>query len=443
MTRTRCAMLAAACALLAAGVLLAAGASAAANDRESPTAVDATLASLPTLANPGFEEPYAQWDGLTDCAIAHGWSMWYVSGGDWHRDPPRAEANTQYVREGSVAQLLRSDDFRTFDACLYQQVSGVTPGHYVRFGVWARTDSSLAPDKRGTQIGIDPSGGADPLAIRDQELLWDRLTAASGEWQRLSIAVRAISETVTLYACARPLEPWDQRFLSRWDDASLAVVAPTHAYFPLILAQHFAPPPGSLWNPDLEQNWGLLAGYQPYPGYESTIRTAPYWLPFWNDDYDPATGENKQPEYGYPRDAPHRVRTGEASQQYGLSGWGGFEAGIYQVVSGTTPGATYQFTMWGMGWCSLEGGSEDYSDLREGLNFRVGIDPYGGDAYTSGEIVWSETGDPYDAWASFTVTATAQSDQISVWAYAHPLAYWARFNQVFWDSGSLTLLDAP
>jgi hypothetical protein len=60
--------------------------------------------------------------------------------------------------------------------------------------------------------------------------------------------------------------------------------------------------------------------------------------------------------------------------------------------------------------------------------------------------VWSELYDPYDAWHHFTVTATvpiAGDGQISVWAYAHPAAYWIQFNQVFWDTGSLRVIGAP
>ena len=73
----------------------------------------------------------------------------------------------------------------------------------------------------------------------------------------------------------------------------------------------------------------------------------------------------------------------------------------------------------------------------------VGIDPYGGQSYTSTNIIWSDPYDPYDAWHQFEITATVQSDQISVWAYTHPSAYWIRYNQVFWDSASLAVVAGP
>jgi hypothetical protein len=102
--------------------------------------------------------------------------------------------------------------------------------------------------------------------------------------------------------------------------------------------------------------------------------------------------------------------------------------------------------MWGLGWSSTDAWPEDYSNVREGLNFKVGIDPTGGESYTSADVVWSELYDPYDAWHHFVVTATVPSEtdgRISVWVYAHPAAYWIQFNQVFWDTGSLSVVGTP
>jgi hypothetical protein len=415
-----------------------------------------TVASGPApqgvgLLNPGVEDPYASSGTCAECSVADGWSLWYTT--DWSNesrwiDVPRAQGVTSPRLEGDKAQLVFSDGYKTFDACLYQQITGLSAGDFVRFSAWAKVISSLDPWHWQTRVGIDPYGGTDPRDIQFELYpeYWDPYTIGSEQWQELSVFTRAVSETATLYACAHPVYPVDPQFMVYWDQASFYSATPTYRYLPLVQRQIFAPEPGTLQNPDLELDWGELEGYQPYPGYENTVRTAPYWLPFWNDDYNPATGENKQPEYGYPRDAPHRVHTGEAAQQYGLSGWGGFEAGIYQVITGTTPGATYEFALWGLGWSSTVSWPEDDSNVRKGLNFRVGIDPTGGESYGSADIVWSELYDPYDAWHHFTVTATvpiAGDGQISVWAYAHPAAYWIQFNQVFWDTGSLRVIGAP
>ncbi len=404
-----------------------------------------------TPLNLGFEGDYVAWEGAAVRMVAPDWSLWYTT--DWPDEIaqitlPRAEDEDGLYLQGVKSQLVRSDYYRTFDACLYQQIDGLSPDDFVRFSVWARVDSSLGPWDWQTRVGIDPNGGTDPRDIQFELYpeYWDPYTIGPDQWQELSVLTRAASDTVTLYACAHPRWAVDDHFKVYWDQAEFYSATPTYAYVPLIQRRAFFPEPGTLQNPDLELNWGTLEGYQPYPGYENTIRTAPYWLPFWNDDYNVATGENKQPEYGYPRGAPHRIRTGEVAQQYGLSGWGGFEAGIYQVITGAIPGATYEFEMWGLGWSSTTASPEDYSNVREGLNFKVGIDPTGGESYTSPDIVWSEPHDPYDAWHRFSVTATVPisgDGQISVWAYAHPAAYWIQFNQVFWDTGSLRLVSSP
>ena len=57
--------------------------------------------------------------------------------------------------------------------------------------------------------------------------------------------------------------------------------------------------------------------------------------------------------------------------------------------------------------------------------------------------IWTRLRTGEFAEAGFVVTATVQSEQVSVWAYAHPSAYWIRFNQVFWDDASLTTIDQP
>jgi hypothetical protein len=417
--------------------------------RGSAVSGSAPQASMPL--NLGFEGDYVAWEGDTERMVAPGWSLWSTT--NWPDESgqialPRAEDEDSSCLEGDKAQLVRSDYYKTFDACLYQQIDGLSVGDFVRFSVSAKVISSLGAWDWQTRVGIDPHGGTDPRDIQFElyPQYWDPYAAGSEQWQELSVLTHALSETVTLYACAHPRWAVDEHFSVYWDQASLYSATPTYAYLPVVQRQIFVPRPGTLQNADLELNWGALEGYQPYPGYENTISTAPYWLPFWNDDYNPATGENKQPEYGRPRDAPHRIHTGEAAQQYGLSGWGGFEGGVYQVITGAIPGATYEFSMWGLGWSSTDPWPEDYSNVREGLNFKVGIDPTGGESYTSADVVWSELYDPYDAWHRFVVTATVPSEtdgRISVWAYAHPAAYWIQFNQVFWDTGSLSVVGTP
>jgi hypothetical protein len=335
-------------------------------------------------------------------------------------------------------------DFTNFHACLFQQVP-VTVGHYVRFSVWVRVSTGLSLEDSQTRIGIDPSGGTDPRAIQYEmhPELWDPYTNWD-QWQQLSIVTLATSPKATVYACAHPR--WPQAFAAYWDDAAVSVVPEQLTYMPAVEREHCTFAPGALRNPDLERDACTIHGYQPISGY-TNIFIAPYGSAFWNNDYIPETNENKQPECNY-TDRSYRVHAGAVAQQCGLSGGGTFEGGIYQVVTGTVPGDTLRFTIWGMGWNQHwgandpDGENEFVSDYQEedGLRFRVGIDPTGGEAYTSTAIVWSELANPYDAWQQFEITATAAATRVSVWAYAHPGNPGLRWNQSFWDDAALEVV---
>jgi hypothetical protein len=406
-----------------------------------------------TLENGGFEGTYEAWEGSDARKIAPSWNLWYTT--DWPDEdfiaPPKAneETRSDRVRTGK-SQELSSDNTLNFDACLYQQISGITTGHYIRFGIWGRVDTTMAIPDAQARVGIDPSGGTDPRDIQYElnEEKWDIYTSQSGEWQKMSVLMKATSPTATVYACAHPR--WAIRLESYWDHAAFTVTPESLAYMPLVTQQHYQLAPGELGNPDLEENWGNLEGYQvPIPGF-GNVQVAPFWLPYWNDDYDPDGPRNKQPEYGptglnVGRD--FRRHSGQVAQQIGSSGGGVFQAGIYQVVNGVTPGDTYSFTMWSHGWTqywpSINPIDERISDYQEpgGLRFKIGIDPYGGESFTSTHIVWSEVCDPYDVWHHFGVTATAMSNRISVWTQANPDNPALKSNESFWDDASLTVIE--
>jgi hypothetical protein len=397
------------------------------------------------LVNGGFEGEYEGWEGSDERKIAPGWSLWYYDEGSGY-DLPKAAESADPRREGDKSQHMWQEKYVGYDACLYQQVGDLTAGHYIRFSAWAKVDADSlldSPEKWRTMVGIDPDGGTNPKDINHYEnpALWDIYTDI-GEWQHLSVVMKATSPTVTVYACAHPSLP--RRLDVWWDEATFTMTPESLVYLPLLARDHCWFAPGTLANPDLEKDCCILKGYQLHPGY-SNVFVAPYWHAFWNDDYDPGTGENKQPEYNY-TDRSYRVHSGEVAQQFGLSGGGAFEAGIYQVATANVSD-TLRFTIWGLGWTQYSGDPVDerVSDYTEpgGLRFRVGIDPYGGESYTSTNIVWSEFYDPYDAWHPFELTATALSDVVSVWAYAHPDNPILRWNQTFWDDANLEIVTIP
>ena len=407
-----------------------------------------------TLVNGGFEGTYEPWEGSEELKIAPGWSLWYqVEGGAYA--PPKADQDDDPRREGDKSQhVFGKDQYTGYHACLYQQVSGLTEGHYIRFSAWVKADAHEwlnSPEKWGTMVGIDPNGGTNPQDINHYENpdLWDIYTD-EGQWQYLSVVIKATSPAATVYACAHP--SLSRRLNVWWDDASFVMTEGSRIYVPFLAKDFFQVPAGTLANPDLEENWGNRVGYQvPIPGF-GNVQLAPYWLPYWNKNYIPPN-ENKQPEYGptgLGKGYPYRSHSGLIAQQMGSSGGGTFEAGIYQVVNGVQPGDTYSFTMWAHGWTQYWPSDSDPADERvsdyqeeDGLQFKIGIDPYGGESYTSTNVIWSEKHDPYDEWYSFEVTATAMERQISVWAYANPTNPELRWNETFWDDASLQIIESP
>ncbi|MBN1933966.1 MAG: hypothetical protein JW934_04855 [Anaerolineae bacterium] len=404
------------------------------------------------LINGELELPYNTCLDGDACQLANGWTLWHTT--QWFPDEqfidrPNASTESSILRPGSpgsTSQHIYRRGASNFDACLSQQITqGITVGNWIRFSIWARLDTSMAIPDAQTRIGIDPNGGTNPLDIQYEthQSYWDVFDAGNLQWQYLSISMRATSPAVTVYACAHPR--WAMSFDAYWDDAEFVTASPQFVYLPIVTQKHCTVPPGELWNSDLEKEFCILTDYQkPIPGYDNVF-VAPYWMPFWNSNYNDATWENAQPEYNK-TDRDYRRYSGQTSQQYGHSSYKRFEAGIYQVVSGTVPGQTYRFTIYGLGWIGSPGNPNDrISNYQEpgGLSMRVGIDPYGGNSYTSSNIIWSAYTDPYDVWTPLSVTATASAEKISVWAYAHPQTplYYYQYHQIFLDSASLTIVS--
>lgn len=89
-----------------------------------------------------------------------------------------------------------------------------------------------------------------------------------------------------------------------------------------------------------------------------------------------------------------------------------FDGGVYQQISGLTPGQAYSFDIGIVTFWRGPG----YPDSN-GIMFRqVGIDPYGGTDPTSSNIIWSETNADDKAWVYMDVAAAAQANTITVFA---------------------------
>ena len=137
---------------------------------------------------------------------------------------------------------------------------------------------------------------------------------------------------------------------------------------------------------------------------------------------------------------PNRIHSGNNSQKY-FSFGRMHEAGVYQRVTGITPGARLRFSVFMQAWMCMDpndcaGGLR--SDKPTTMHMRAGIDPFGGTNPFSPDVVWAGEMDSFDQWAQYAVEAVAQSDAVTVFTHSRPEWEGARLhNDVYVDDGSL------
>jgi hypothetical protein len=207
--------------------------------------------------------------------------------------------------------------------------------------------------------------------------------------------------------------------------------------------------PNLLHNPSFEGEyhaWEPPGGHPDCPwGVCNTAQMADGWTPFWrshNPD-DPAH-IIVMPEWKPALDIftnPDRVRSGARAQQW-FTFHATHDAGIYQRVTGITPGLDYCLSVWGHAWSSQESvwtDPDDHGFLRQW----IGIDPTGGTDYLSPNIVWTEPALQYDIYGLFKLPAVrAQTEAMTVFFRSEPM--WAfKHNDVYWDDAKLTVAAIP
>jgi LysM repeat protein len=160
------------------------------------------------------------------------------------------------------------------------------------------------------------------------------------------------------------------------------------------------------------------------PGFEAPFEThggdpprevAQGWTPW----HTPATDDmpsyqNAQPIYGQTAPDTPRIRSGDNAQKYYNDLWHTHDGGVYQRVTGITPGTELRFSVYVWVWSS---GHEDV-DLSEepgDVTVQVGIDPTGDTDPYSSNILWSIAVSQYDAYRSYSVITTAVSDAVTVY----------------------------
>ena len=188
-------------------------------------ASDADAPHAPVLANPGFEcsQGYSPQPGINGL-VPNGWTAVLLDG--------RPELNSTRINfagscggsgfieriEGEDSMVLLSEDIETpplpgkpFDAVVYQQTA-VMPGVAYSLSAWmvSLCGGSAIPNDcppgvyMAKMLGIDPTGGVDPLA---PSVVWieDRRNFTESRWANLRLAATAQSSTMTvLPASAAP-----------------------------------------------------------------------------------------------------------------------------------------------------------------------------------------------------------------------------------------------
>lgn len=182
-----------------------------------------------------------------------------------------------------------------------------------------------------------------------------------------------------------------------------------------------------LQNPGFEEPFNTLDGDPPR-------QVAQGWTPWHVPAAEGApTYERRQPEYEPSAD---RIQEGSSSQLIGAF-FATHDGGVYQRVTGITPGETLRFSIFAYVWSSMSD-NRDSSIENGDVMVQVGIDPTGGTDPGGEAIVWSPEGiEEYDAFNEYTVEAEAQADAVTVFvrtAIGVPVANTA----IYLDQASLT-----
>ncbi|MFZ5915317.1 MAG: SH3 domain-containing protein [Chloroflexota bacterium] len=172
---------------------------------------------------------------------------------------------------------------------------------------------------------------------------------------------------------------------------------------------------------------------------------AVHWEPWWigGSQADNAQGYFYRPEYK-PEDAAvytmRRVHTGRYSQKQ-FNTFAHHRAGVYQLVSGVTPGSKLTLTAWAQVWST---GQSDPDKCDDFGNYQVwaGIDPTGGRDGNSGNIAWSQPIMACNQWVFLQVEAVAQAGTVTVFLRGEP-QYRMKHNDAYWDDATLTVQSPP
>ena len=192
------------------------------------------------LQNPSFEGTYSAWNGIPQIQMPAGWTPWWIDGTgdpDWKDQrpewkPAEIEKYADRIHSGTRA-LQWHKSYATYWAGAYQQVS-VPANATLKFSAytqaWSCSDYSkcsegstvwsLEPANTDMRIGIDPTGGTNPLSAN---VVWSASSNPLDAWVYLEVTATAQGGTVTVFLFSHPDWP-KQNQDGYFDDASLVVV---------------------------------------------------------------------------------------------------------------------------------------------------------------------------------------------------------------------------
>jgi hypothetical protein len=168
------------------------------------------------INNGGFEDGFYPW-GPNDSLVANGWTPFVIA------DPNAPPQYMDTAAYGSFSERLDGErcqkiwsNWVPFDAGLYQQVQ-VTPGDiYIASVEWAAFESRDPSTNEknegefiGRSIGIDPSGGTDPLSpnVVWSPVVWSQSRAPKNDQGELLLRVEAVAQVETITVFLRAQNP--------------------------------------------------------------------------------------------------------------------------------------------------------------------------------------------------------------------------------------------
>jgi len=210
------------------------------------------------------------------------------------------------------------------------------------------------------------------------------------------------------------------------------------------------PPLGGLSSlPVQEINLLQNPGFEnPYSQQSGDVSVAQGWNAWWVEpgssaafptacDYNvapPSCQPYKRPSY----QASGQAHAGGTSQKY-FTNAAIHQGGLYQQITGVTPGQAYRFTV-NVQTFSSNTANATKSSGQPSMAVQMGIDPEGSTDPFSKNILWSQAQNAFDAWTPITIEAAARSSTITVFTRSWPQLALAR-NEVYLDDAVLTPLN--